>query len=123
MLQNSFTSVNEVEAKRQLGSGFTATLMTLEPGQWHGPVLSGYGVHLVYVSELKLSTPVALAEVKDKVLADWHVQNSEKFKKQFLNKIKSQYEIIIDELPSDRLLKQTAKSPSGAAVNTIGVNP
>ena len=51
MLQNDFDSASERDIRRQLGSGFAEVVMELEAGLWHGPVLSGYGVHLVYVYE------------------------------------------------------------------------
>jgi len=30
-------------------AAFAESLTGLSPGQWHGPLLSGYGTHLVYV--------------------------------------------------------------------------
>ncbi len=34
-------------SRRQFGEKFAATLSGLSPGQWQGPIESGYGVHLV----------------------------------------------------------------------------
>ena len=53
MLQNHFSTVTEAEVSRQMGTGFAESVMPLEAGKWHGPVLSGYGVHLVYVHDFQ----------------------------------------------------------------------
>jgi hypothetical protein len=104
MLQNYFASATEMDVRRQLGSGFSEQVMKLEPGQWHGPVLSGYGVHLVYVYSF-LPAPLAEFEVvQARVLEDWHTLKREEFNEQFLESLKSRYEIIVEELPADRLL-------------------
>ena len=55
MLQRDFVSATPMEAARQMGSGFVEAVVQLEPGAWHGPVLSGYGVHLVYLCLLYTS--------------------------------------------------------------------
>lgn len=36
---------------RQFGNGFAKHLEAIEPGQWAGPIRSGYGLHLVLVRE------------------------------------------------------------------------
>lgn len=71
MLQSDWQSASELDIRRQMGGGFASSVMELEPGAWHGPILSGYGVHLVYVYErLEASSP-ALAEVRPLVLEAW----------------------------------------------------
>jgi peptidyl-prolyl cis-trans isomerase C len=104
MLQNYFASATELDVRRQLGSGFAEQVMKLAPGQWHGPVLSGYGVHLVYVYDFLEAAPPVLEQVQARVLEDWHSQKRDEFNAEFLESLKSRYEIIIEELPADRLL-------------------
>jgi hypothetical protein len=104
MLQNYFASATELDVRRQLGSGFSEQVMKLEPGRWHGPVLSGYGVHLVYVFDFTEAPPAEFEVVQARVLEDWHTQKREEFNEQFLESLKSRYEIIVEELPADRLL-------------------
>jgi len=104
MLQNYFASVTELDIRRQMGSGFAEQVMKLQPGQWHGPVLSGYGVHLVYIHEFFTAPPPDFEAVQARVLEDWHVLKREEFNTEFLASLKDRYEIIVDELPADRLL-------------------
>jgi peptidyl-prolyl cis-trans isomerase C len=105
MLQDYFAAATELDVRRQLGAGFTEQVMKLEPGQWHGPVLSGYGVHLVYVHSFQEAPPAVLENVQARVLEDWHAKKRDEFNVEFLDSLKGRYEIIVDELPVDRLLE------------------
>jgi len=109
MLQDNFVGATELDIRRQLGSGFAEVVMELEPGQWHGPVLSGYGVHLVYVYEFVAAPPAIFEKVQARVLEDWHAQKREQFNADFVESLKSRYQILIDELPADRLLDAQPK--------------
>jgi peptidyl-prolyl cis-trans isomerase C len=112
LLQTSFVAVTEQEVRRQLGSSFAEAVMKLEPRKWHGPVLSGYGAHLVYVYDLEKAPPAVFGDLQARVLEDWHRQKQEQFNADFLDSLKSRYEIVIDELPTERLLD--------AQINTTG---
>ena len=105
MLQSDFVSVTPTEAARQMGSGFVEAVAQLEPGAWHGPVLSGYGVHLVYVYSYEKAPPAVFDEVQAAVLENWQLGQREKFNANFLENLKARYEIVIDEIPADRILK------------------
>ncbi|MBT8440876.1 MAG: peptidyl-prolyl cis-trans isomerase, partial [Gammaproteobacteria bacterium] len=65
MLQNYFVEASELDVRRAMGSGFADSVMQLESGVWHGPVLSGFGTHLVFVSEFEPAPPPELADVRD----------------------------------------------------------
>jgi peptidyl-prolyl cis-trans isomerase C len=79
-------------------------------GEWQGTVLSGFGVHLVYVYEHTVAPPPELDEVREAVMQNWHVIQREKFNAEFLEGLKQRYEIIIDEIPANRILARPAQS-------------
>ena len=110
MLQNYFAAATERDVRRQMGSGFAEAVMKLEPGQWHGPVLSGYGVHLVFVFSLQTAPPPQFRNVQARVREDWQLKKLEEFNRQFLENLKGRYEIIVEELPADRLLDSQRQS-------------
>jgi len=112
MLQGYFPSVTEAEIGRTMGSGFSEAVMQLDPGQWHGPVLSGYGVHLVYVYDFLAAPPAVFEDVQATVLEDWHAVQREQFNADFFEALKNNYEIIIDEVPADRLIGDPAATIS-----------
>ena len=110
MLQNYYPQKDRGEIQRQLGSGFTETLVSLAPGQWHGPVLSGFGVHLVYVSSIDKPPPPVLDAVRERVTEDWRLARGEELNDQFYASLREQYTIVIEE-PAEELviLKEQAQ--------------
>ena len=104
MLQGYYPEKDQAEIQKQFGSGFAESLVKLSPGQWHGPVLSGYGVHLVYVYSYEKSPPAVFADVQAAVLENWQFEQREQFNADFLENLKSRYEIVIDEIPTERIL-------------------
>jgi len=103
MLQNYYPEKDRVEIQRQLGSGFTETLVGLAPGQWHGPVLSGFGVHLVYVNSIDESPPPVFSEERERVAEDWRFARGEELNDQFYASLREQYTIVIEE-PAEELV-------------------
>ena len=97
MMQSYYPESTFREIQRQMGLGFAKAVMELEPGQWHGPVLSGYGVHLVYVSGFIISEDPLLADVREEVLDAYFREQTEKFNAQYLDALSERYEIIMEE--------------------------
>ncbi len=116
MVQNHFSQATELDVRRRMGSGFATAVMQLAPGRWHGPVLSGYGVHLVYVQGMQKAPPPSFAEVRPYVLESWRAEQQEKFQADFFDSLKSGYNILISDIPEDRILDSDtgAKSDFGA---------
>ena len=120
MLPNNFESATELEVRKRLGGGFAEPLMALEPGAWHGPLLSGFGVHLVYVYE-RVQAPVPeLAEVREAVLQDWQQQQMTTFNEQFYLGLKARYEVIIED---DALTPGIVLPVGQGAASGVGAQP
>ena len=83
MLDHKFDALPASEVGKLFGEKFAAKLGELAPGQWQGPVESGYGVHLVFVSERTEGRLPALAEVREAVRREWanarRLEANEKF--------------------------------------------
>lgn len=71
LLAQSFEGVSLAEVKQTFGEQFASGLSTLPMGQWQGPVNSGYGAHLVFLSERSEGRTPTLAEVRDQVRREW----------------------------------------------------
>jgi hypothetical protein len=97
MLQSYYPEKDPLEIQKLFGSGFTESLMDLTPGQWHGPVLSGYGTHLVYVSSIREPSPPVFAQVRERVVQDWTSERSEELNEQFYANLRDSYTIAIEE--------------------------
>ena len=101
MLQNYYPEKDSVEIQKNFGSGFTASLVDLSPGQWHGPVLSGYGVHLVYVSNVSQPPAPVFAELRERVTLDWKTDRGEELNEKFYASLRDRYTIVIEEPEQD----------------------
>ena len=101
MLQTYYPEKDRVEIQKQFGTGFTDSLVELSPGQWHGPVLSGYGVHLVYVSSVSDPPAPVLADVRERVAQDWKADRGEELNEQFYANLRDQYTVVIEEPEQD----------------------
>ena len=90
LLEHSSQAAPASEVAKQFGEKFAAKLGGLAPGQWQGPVESGYGVHLVFVSERTEGRLPALAEVRDAVRREWanarRLEANEKFYQELLKR-------------------------------------
>ncbi len=97
MLQNYYPEKDAVEIQKQFGSGFTESLLELSSGQWQGPVLSGYGVHLVYISSISEPPPPDFAVLRERVIQDWTTDRGEELNAQFYASLRDQYTVVIEE--------------------------
>jgi hypothetical protein len=97
MLQNYYPEKDQVEIQKLFGSGFADSLPDLSPGQWHGPVLSGYGVHLVFVSSVTKPPPPVFADAAQQVERDWTAEKGEELNEKFYANLRDQYTIVIEE--------------------------
>jgi hypothetical protein len=90
LFEHKFQSLPASEIVKQFGEKFAAKLGELSPGQWHGPVESGYGVHLVWINERTEGRLPALAEVRDAVRREWgtarRLESNEKFYQELLKR-------------------------------------
>jgi len=67
MLPEVVERSTRTEVARQFGEAFADAVVALEPGRWAGPIRSGFGFHVVWVSERVEGAPRPLAEVRPAV--------------------------------------------------------
>jgi parvulin-like peptidyl-prolyl isomerase len=72
----------------------------VKPGQWQGPVESGYGVHLVLVSERTAGRLPELAEVRDVVRREWENARRQEGNSRFYEELAKRYSVTIESLDS-----------------------
>ena len=83
------------DVSRQFGDRFAAQLGRLEPGQWVGPVASGFGVHAVKITAKQPGRKAVLDDVRRRVTNDWHASRQTAQKEKALARYREQYEITI----------------------------
>jgi peptidyl-prolyl cis-trans isomerase C len=92
MYQHAFTD----EISREFGQDFASNLATLTPGSWQGPVQSGYGLHLVFISKREATSIIPFAEVRERVKNDYLYDLRQQRNDDVLDKLKARYEIVIE---------------------------
>jgi len=97
LLDNNFTAVPAGEVAKQFGEKFAATLGELSPGQWQGPVESGFGVHLVLVSQRSEGGAPALADVPDAVRREWDNARRLEANEKFYQELLKRYTVTIED--------------------------
>ena len=90
----------EWELARLFGAGFAAEVMALNPGVWHGPVASGYGLHVVFIHERRPAVIPALDEVREQVREAWIVAGQRAAGERFTAALIARYPVTIEaDLP------------------------
>jgi parvulin-like peptidyl-prolyl isomerase len=97
MLQSYYPERSEAELSKLFGSGFAGPVFELAPHQWHGPVLSGYGTHLVYVHDRREADPPLFTGVEEQVRQDWESDQREKLNEQFIASLMNRYDVTIEK--------------------------
>ena len=109
MLQRYYPRKPQGEIAKLFGRGFAESVFELAPGEWHGPVLSGYGVHLVYVHALEDAPLPEFSEVEEQVKQDWIDERRREIEEQYIDEVMGRYEVVFEELPPE-----AATSPAEA---------
>ena len=78
------------------GDEFADALLTVEPGKWSGPLKSGYGTHLVFVSARETARKPVFEAVRDKVVADWRRESEQKVSQDYLAQLLEKYGVEFD---------------------------
>jgi hypothetical protein len=96
MLQYDYSLLSPLDVQRQFGARFAEALFELEPG-WHGPIVSGYGLHLVNVGERVESRVPAYEQVRDQLVNDFNRMRRERAIEALYEGLLEGYEVAIDE--------------------------
>ena len=101
MLQRYYPQKTEQRIASLFGREFARSVFELPAGRWHGPVLSGYGTHLVYVDGLMAFPAPTLAEVEDRVRQDWVDGRREEITGQYFAQLLARYDVIVERESAD----------------------
>ena len=98
MLQSYYPERTEQEILKLFGPEFAKAVSEEIPtGEWYGPVLSGYGTHLVYVDS-RIQTPEPQFDaLKELVIEDWKEKKRKEINDKFYKNLIGRYKIVIEE--------------------------
>ncbi|CUK17285.1 hypothetical protein RUE5091_04096 [Ruegeria denitrificans] len=79
------------------GPGFSAALANLEAGIWTGPIPSGYGQHLVRITETYPESMPPLADIREAALVAWRRDMAKELAQAHYQSLAAQYRVEIPE--------------------------
>ncbi len=97
LLDSEFEDADAQSVASAFGPEFARAVLALPPGAWHGPIESGYGVHLVRVAAARPARPREFTEVRGQVLEAWREQQQHENEARFFAGLLEKYDVVIDE--------------------------
>jgi len=93
MLLREYAERTDQEITDLFGRQFAAALAALDAGDWHGPIPSAYGTHLVRVSSRTNSSVPTVGEVRDRVVADLAADRRRERNQSAFEALRERYEV------------------------------
>ncbi len=82
--------------KNTFGLDFLDSISALKPNKWGGPIHSGFGTHLVYISLNQKPKPLTFTQAQHKLSADYTQFKREAAAKTYYKNLRRQYQITIE---------------------------
>ena len=95
IVDHRFEDATEREIARSLGSQFLEALMDCAIGSWQGPIVSGFGLHLVHISKRIDGHVPELGEVREAVVREWFAKERKAANEAFYEKLRERYTVTI----------------------------
>jgi len=96
MLDHDYSRKDPQEVARVFGDRFAESLFDLEPG-WQGPIVSGYGLHLVHVGEREEGRVAEYEEIRDRLVDSYNRVRRQRANETLFRNLADRYEVLIDE--------------------------
>jgi hypothetical protein len=110
LIDARFHDVTKQAVASVFGPEFARAVFALKQGAWEGPIASGYGLHLVRVSEIKPAQRLAFSKVRTQVLEGWREQQQREHEARYFARLLKKYRVVVGERlkrllgPSDKLV-------------------
>ncbi|MET0807384.1 MAG: peptidylprolyl isomerase [Pseudoxanthomonas sp.] len=96
LLGQRFDLIGADEVARLFGREFEIQLRKLSPGQWQGPLASGYGAHLVLLRARSDEDATGLAPVRRQVREEWLRVRRQQENERFYAGLRSRYSVEVE---------------------------
>ena len=99
---------------KEFGPPFAVAIEKLKPDSWQGPVESGYGWHLVYVTTVIPGRIPAFEEIEPDVKAAWLGEQKRQAWEKAYAEMRAKYTVLLPGPPSDGASQATDSAPAPA---------
>jgi len=96
LLEHEFDNASASEGRNVFGEKFAAALGDLSPGQWQGPVESGFGAHVVFLAERSEGRVPPLEDVREAVRREWANAQRLETAAQFYQVLLRRYSVAVE---------------------------
>ncbi len=96
-LDAAYADADPTEVAKLFGDRFADAVFALPAGTWHGPIASGYGLHLVLVQSVRAGHPRPFAAVREQVRERWFDRQRSQAQERYFTELLKRYEIVADE--------------------------
>lgn len=100
-LPRRFERISAGDLARSFGQPFAAAVVGATVGGWRGPVVSGFGLHLVRIEAIEPAAMPTLAEVRDQVARDWAAALRRETSEAFYERLERRYQILVEATADD----------------------
>jgi hypothetical protein len=97
MLKRHFVNETDRDIERALGRQFLDGLVAVPSGSWQGPVVSGFGLHLVYIHERIAGKIPELSATRDQVFRDWSSEQRKETNQKIYQNLRKRYEVTFED--------------------------
>jgi len=97
LLDTNLRDADEQAVSNMFGADFARAAFALAPGAWRGPLKSGYGQHLVFVSAKTAASQPAFETVRDQVAKEWRREKEADVSREYLARLREKYGVVLDD--------------------------
>jgi len=97
MLPKSFNLTPVSEIAKLFGKSFSIELNNITPSKWTGPVQSGYGLHLILVTENVAGRLPRLDEIRETIEWEWTAAHRTELKETIYNELRGRYTVVFEQ--------------------------
>lgn len=102
LLEQVFEATPKRDVAKVFGQEFSQGLLKVKTGTWQGPVSSGFGQHLVYISERIDGRLPSLDEARDAVERDWMAAKRKESNEAVYEKWRADYKVTVEDVDPDK---------------------
>ena len=99
LLPSELGLTSKASISQTFGPQFAEAIVEAPPGAWSGPIKSGFGLHLVRVSEMKPGGMPTLVEARDAVAREWANEKRKALADLRFAELLKRYEVTIESAP------------------------
>ncbi len=117
MHPGSFNLIPVSQIAKLFGTSFSLGLINFTPGEWAGPIQSGYGLHLVQVIDHVAGRLPRQDEIRGTIEWEWTAAYRKELKENIYNEIRERYTIVFEQQKGEEKNIQTISEVQAAQEN------